>query len=426
MKSIQFFIPKKIKKLTFSEWYNTIIKEVIVLKLINREKYLNSLINVIGTPDIKVLTGIRRSGKSKLLEAFKQYIIQNIENSNIIHINFNIPIYENLMEYHELYNYIEKKYDENKKNFILIDEIQMCDGFERAINGLHALEKYDIYITGSNAFLMSSDLATLFTGRTFCIDVYPFSFKEYLEYYQYNEIDEAFDHFVKEGGMSGSYLYKTQKEKYDYISDVYNTLIVRDINQKYKIRNLEVLNNLNNFLIDNISNLTSSNNITNVLNNNKVSITDKTISNYIKYLCNAFAFYKVTRYDIRGKKLLSTQDKYYLSDHSFRYALLGTTNMDYGRIYENIVAIELLRRGYEIYVGTLYNKEIDFVATKRDEKIYIQVSDNISEDITLQREVRPLLEIKDAYPKIIIARTKHDLYQYEGIQIYDIAKWLAK
>ena len=163
------------------------------MKLINREKYLNSLINVIGTPDIKVLTGIRRSGKSKLLEAFKQYITQNIENTNIIHINFNIPIYENLMEYHKLYNYIEEKYDENKKNFILIDEIQMCDGFERAINGLHALEKYDIYITGSNAFLMSSDLATLFTGRTFCIDVYPFSFKEYLEYYQYNEIDEAFD-----------------------------------------------------------------------------------------------------------------------------------------------------------------------------------------------------------------------------------------
>ena len=147
------------------------------MKLINRKKYLNSLINVIGTPDIKVLTGIRRSGKSKLLEAFKQYITQNIENTNIIHINFNIPIYENLMEYHKLYNYIEEKYDENKKNFILIDEIQMCDGFERAINGLHALEKYDIYITGSNAFLMSSDLATLFTGRTFCIDVYPFSFK---------------------------------------------------------------------------------------------------------------------------------------------------------------------------------------------------------------------------------------------------------
>lgn len=394
------------------------------MKIINRSDYLERLINVIGTPDIKVLTGIRRSGKSKLLESLKKYITENITDSNIIHINFNIPTYENLMEYHKLYNYIEEQYIDNKKNFILIDEIQMCEGFEKAINGLHALEKYDIYITGSNAFLMSSDLATLFTGRTFCIDVYPFSFKEYIEYYQCNDIQEAFENYVKEGGMSGSYLYKTPKEKYDYISNVYNTLIVRDINQKYKIKNMDILNNLNNYLMDNVSNLTSPNNITKVLNNNNVSITDKTISNYIKYLCNAFAFYKVTRYDIRGKKLLSTQDKFYLSDHAFRYALLGTTNMDYGRIYENIVAIELLRRGYEIYVGTLYNKEIDFVATRRNEKIYIQVSDNISDEKTLQREVKPLLEIKDAYSKIIIARTRHDLYQYEGIQIYDIANWL--
>ena len=395
------------------------------MKLIKRNSYLKKLISVIGTPDIKVLTGIRRSGKSKLLEALKEYICTNINDANIIHINFNIPIYEDLMEYHNLYNYNENHYMNSKKNFVLIDEIQMCKEFEKAINGLHASEKYDIYITGSNAFLMSSDLATLFTGRTFCIDVYPFSFKEYLDYYQYNSVQEAFDSYVKEGGMSGSYLYKSQKEKYDYISDVYNTLIVRDINQKYKIRNIDVLNNLNNYLMDNISNLTSPNNITNVFNSNNISITDKTINNYILYLCNAFAFYKVSRYDIRGKKLLSTQDKFYLSDHAFRYAILGTTNMDYGRIYENIVAIELLRRGYEIYVGTLYNKEVDFVAIKRNEKLYIQVSDNISDEKTLQREVRPLLEIKDAYPKIIIARTRHELYQYEGIQIYDIANWLV-
>lgn len=175
------------------------------MKIINRSDYLERLINVIGTPDIKVLTGIRRSGKSKLLESLKRYITENITDSNIIHINFNIPIYENLMEYHKLYNYIEEQYIDNKKNFILIDEIQMCEGFEKVINGLHALEKYDIYITGSNAFLMSSDLATLFTGRTFCIDVYPFSFKEYIEYYQCNDIQEAFENYVKEGGMSGSY-----------------------------------------------------------------------------------------------------------------------------------------------------------------------------------------------------------------------------
>ncbi len=302
----------------------------------------------------------------------------------------------------------------------------MCDGFEKALNGLHAEEKYDIYITGSNAFLLSSDLATLFTGRTFEIEVYPFSFKEYLKYYNYKDIQEAFDKYTQEGGMSGSYIYKTQEEKYQYISDVFNTLIIRDIKQKYNIKNTDVLNNLNNYLIDNISNLTSSNNITHFLNSNKVNITDKTVKNYIDYLCNAFAFYKIKRYDIKGKKYLSTQDKYYLADHSFKYAILGTNNMDFGRTYENIVAIELLRRGYELYVGTMYQKEVDFIAKKRNENLYIQVSDYIGDDSTLKRETTPLLQIRDAYPKIIIARTRHEDYQYEGIQIYDIANWLAK
>lgn len=226
--------------------------------------------------------------------------------------------------------------------------------------------------------------------------------------------------------MSGSYVYKNYKDKYKYISDVFNTLIVRDIKQKYNIRNTDVLNNLNNYLIDNISNLTSSNNITNFLNSNHIDITDKTIKNYIDYLCNAFAFYKVKRYDIKGKKYLNTQDKYYLADHSFKYAMLGTNNMDYGRTYENIVAIELLRRGYELYVGTMYQKEIDFIAKKRNENIYIQVSDNIDDERTLKREAKPLLQIRDAYPKVIIARTRHEDYQYEGIQIYDIANWLMK
>ena len=337
-----------------------------------------------------------------------------------------MPKYEKLKEYHKLYEYISKNYIENKNNFILIDEVQMCDGFEKALNGLHAEEKYDIYITGSNAFLLSSDLATLFTGRTFEIEVYPFSFKEYLKYYNYNDIQEAFDKYTQEGGMSGSYIYKTQEEKYQYISDIFNTLIIRDIKQKYNIKNTDVLNNLNNYLIDNISNLTSSNNITHFLNSNKVNITDKTVKNYIDYLCNAFAFYKVKRYDIKGKKYLSTQDKYYLADHSFKYAILGTNNMDFGRTYENIVAIELLRQGYELYVGTMYQKEVDFIAKKRNENLYIQVSDYIGDDSTLKRETTPLLQIRDAYPKIIIARTRHEDYQYEGIQIYDIANWLAK
>lgn len=395
------------------------------MKLIKRDRYLNKLINVIGIPDIKIITGVRRSGKSKLLEAFKEYIENNVENYNIIHINYNLTRYENLKEYHALDEYVEKNYIEGKKNFLLIDEVQMCEGFEIAINSFHAEEKYDIYITGSNAFLLSSDLATLFTGRTFEIEVFPFSLKEFMEYYEYNDADKAFDLYVRNGGMAGSYLYNTEKEKYSYIENVYNTLIVRDIKEKYKIKNSEILEVVNNFLTDNISNLTSSNSITEYLNKNKMKVTYKTVNNYIEYLCNAFAFYKIKRYNIRGKNHLRTLNKYYIVDQSFRYARLGTTNIDYGRTYENIVAIELLRRGYDVYVGTLYNKEIDFVAEKQNEKIYIQVSDNISDEKTFKREVDLLLKIKDAYPKILIARTRHEDYTYEGIIIKDIANWLV-
>ena len=175
------------------------------MKVIKRE-YLDNLINIIGTPDIKIITGVRRSGKSKLLEEFQKYIKNNIENYNIIFINFNSLEYENLQEYHELNNYVESRYIEGMKNFVLIDEVQMCEGFEKTINSLHASEKYDIYVTGSNAFLLSSDLATLFTGRTFEIELFPFSFKEFLEYYKYNDLDEGFRKYITEGGMPGSYL----------------------------------------------------------------------------------------------------------------------------------------------------------------------------------------------------------------------------
>ena len=395
------------------------------MKLIERKQYLDKMINVIGTPDIKVITGVRRCGKSKLLDAFKEYIEENIPDNNIIHINFNLPEYEHLLEYRSLYDYINSQYVKGKENFVFIDEVQMCNDFEKAINGLHATEKYDIYITGSNAFLLSSDLATLFTGRTFEIKVYPFSFSEYLQYFGYDDKYTAFDKFMLEGGMAGSYLYKDQEAKYDYIAEVFDTLIVRDIRRKYKIRNPQLMDRIVDFLMDNISNLSSARNITSTLSVAMEKIHHTTVSSYMQYLCNAFAFYKVRRYDIKGKKYLSTNDKYYLSDHTFRYAKLGTKNLDYGRILENIVAMELLRRGYEVYVGVLYKKEIDFVAIKRNEKIYIQVSDNITDEKTFEREVAPLLKIKDAYPKMVIARTRHDEYQYEGVRIVDIADWLS-
>lgn len=394
------------------------------MKLIERTDYLHYLIDVIGTPDIKVITGVRRSGKSKLLEALKDYIERNISDANIIHINFNLTDFETLLEYHALNAYIESHYSADRKNYVLIDEVQMCSGFEKTINSLHASEKYDIYITGSNAFLLSSDLATLFTGRTFEIEVFPFSFKEFTQYYETDQRYDAFERYMNEGGMAGSYVYRDIEKKYKYISEVYDTLIVRDIKQKNKIRYPHLLDNISDYLMDNISNITSVRNIANVLSDNRDKIDHKTVSSYIGYLSNAFAFYKVRRYDIHGKKYLATLDKYYLSDHSFRYSKLGSKNPDFGRVIENIVAVELKRRGYEIYVGVLYKKEIDFVAIKRSEKIYIQVADNITFPETFQREVEPLLKIRDAYPKMLIARTRNPEYQYEGIRVIDVADWL--
>ena len=347
------------------------------MKIIDRDMYLNTMIRVIDTPDIKVITGVRRAGKSKLLELFKKYIEKNIDNSNIIHINYNLKKFDNLLIGDKLYNYIDDNFDENKENYVLIDEIQKCNGFEDVINSIHAEEKYHIYITGSNAFLLSSDLATLFTGRTFEIKIYPFSFEEYMKYFNYDNQYLAFNTFIQDGGMSGSYLYKELVDKNNYLSDIYNTLILRDIVQKYNIKNEDLLKKLSDYLLDNVSNLTSSTKIENLLKSSNQTADHKTIAKYIEYLCNAYAFYKVRRYDIKGKKYLNTQDKYYLVDTSFRRAILGRKNEDYGRILENIVAIELLRRGYEIYVGTLYKKEVDFVAMKNDEQIYIQVTDNL-------------------------------------------------
>ena len=396
------------------------------MKLINRTSYMDMLTSLIGVPDIKVITGIRRGGKSKLLEALRDYVEANLSNSNVIHINYNLGEFEDLLEYHALLAYVKEHRASDKQNFLLIDEVQMCDGFERAINSLHASEQYDIFITGSNAFLLSSDLSTLFTGRTFEIEVFPFSFEEYRLYGDEGDVDRDFDEYARTGGMSGSYPYPLQEQRYQYLSNVFKTLIVRDIVQRHSVRNESALLRIADYMMDNVSNITSARNITDALNADGLKITNKTVGTYMGYLCDAFAFYKVRRYDIRGKKYLKSGEKYYLADHAFKYALLGTRDMDWGRVYENMVAIELLRRGYEVYVGVLYKKEIDFVAQRGSEKIYIQVSDNISGQETFERECSPLLQIRDAYPKMIIARTRHPKYSYEGIDVHDIADWLLQ
>ena len=394
------------------------------MKLIERNCYLNALLAVKDIPDIKVITGVRRSGKSKLMDALIAGISKDIS-ANIVRIKLNLKKNESLLDGDKLYEYIEQQYDDEKNNYLFIDEVQMCDGFERVINSIYEEELYDIYLTGSNAFLLSSDLATLFGGRVFEVKLYPFSFNEYLKYFPSDNVDDAFDDYVKKGGMAGSYLYKTDKDARKYINGIYRTTITKDIVTKFKIENEDLLVMIGNFLMDNVGNQTSIRNVASKLTSGTYKTNDKTVGAYIDYLCRSFLFYPIQRYDIKGKKYLESDKKYYLSDLSFRFSELGTKDADYGHLYENIVALELLRRGYEVYVGKLYEKEVDFVAIKEGEKLYIQVSDDISREETLKRELAPLLSIKDAYPKMIIARTKHDETQHDGIRIVDIARWLS-
>lgn len=390
------------------------------MKIINRD-YLKKLIETMNVPDIKVITGIRRSGKSKLLDLFAEYLSRDKTN-NIVRVLLTKKEYETLLDKDNLYKYIQEHYKDKKNNFLLIDEIQLCDGFETVINSIHDEEKFNIYLTGSNAFLLSSDLATLFGGRVFEINVLPFSFKEYNVYFN-TDID-AFDNYFFKGGMSGSYLYKNKEDALRYVESVLKSTIIKDIIQKYKIENEELIKMIARYLMDTVGNKTSFRNIANALTNNYVKTNDKTVASYLDYLCKSYLFYPVPRFDVRGGGYLQTEKKYYLSDLSFRFAELGSKKVDRGFLFENLVAIELIRRGYEVYVGVLYNKEIDFVAIKNNKRIYIQVSDDISKQETFDREVSPLLSIRDSYPKMLIARTKKSEEDYKGIAVIDIAEWL--
>lgn len=397
---------------------------MVDMKIITRKRYIDRLKGLKNTPDIKIITGLRRSGKSQLVHDYINYL-KGESNSNIIYIDFYNLDFVELKNYKSLHRYVKDKYVENVNNYLLIDEVQLCNQFEIAINSLHNSGNYDIYLTGSNAFLLSSDLTTLFTGRFIEIPVYPFSFIEYMEYFkESNDKESLFDDYTILGGLSGSYVYSNEIDRQAYIKDVFKTIINRDLVDKYNLSDTMVLDKLAEYMMDNISNLSSPNNITKTLCLNEITTNHVTIGKYIKYLCNSFIFYQIKRYDIKGKKYLDSSEKYYLSDLGFRFTELGNRNIDYGRCYENIVCIELLRRGYEVYIGKLYKKEIDFVAIRGNEKFYIQVSDNISDTNTFERETSSLLQIKDAYPKVLIARTRHPEYQYEGIKIINLVDWL--
>ena len=394
------------------------------MKLIERTQYLERLQAVRDIPDIKVITGVRRSGKSKLMDAFID-IVSKDPDVNVIRIRLNLKSDEAFLDADAMYAHAEASHKPDMRNYLFIDEVQMCDGFERIVNSLYEEEKFDIYLTGSNAFLLSSDLATLFGGRVCEISLYPFSFGEYLEYYPPTDLQASFDAYVAEGGMSGAYLYRTPEDARRYVDGVYRTTIAKDIITKFKIENEDLLIMLGNYLMDTVGERTSVRNIAKKLSSSSYKTNDKTVGAYLGYLCKSFLFYPVQRYDIKGKRHLETERKYYLADLSFRFSELGSKMADWGHLYENLVAIELMRRGFEVYVGQLYKKEIDFVAIKCGAKIYIQVSDDISRPDTLEREVAPLLAIRDAYPKVLIARTRHDESQYEGIRVIDIAQWLA-
>lgn len=396
------------------------------MKLIERERYLDILNLCKGTPDIKVITGIRRCGKSKLLDSFAEKIALEEPASNIIKINFNLAKFEEIKQGDKLIKFVDGHYIDGVPNYLMIDEVQLCDNFEKAINSFHAEEKYDIYITGSNAFLSSSDLATLFVGRTFEIPVFPFSFSEFVEYYPVEKsIYDSLNDYFQLGGMPGSYLYKDESMRHRYLNnDVLNALIVRDIIKKKRIKNVPLLERILDYLTSNIGSLLSIRNVEQKIRESGMIVDHKTIQNYISHLTNAFAFYKVRRYDIKGMKYLQSDDKYYLADTSFRYSLLGNKNQDYGHVLENMVAIELLRRGYELYVGKLYKKEIDFVAISENKRIYIQVSYDIHNPDTLKREIEPLLSIKDNYEKLLIARIYQPSYEIDGVKVIDPAEWL--
>lgn len=404
------------------------------MKLVERKKYIEYLDKVKNTPDIKVVTGIRRSGKSELLKSFMEKL--KIENPKANFISIDLPSieYENLLDYHNLNNYIEGNHKKNVKNYLFIDEIQNCHNFERTINSLHSKKLFDMYLTGSNAFLLSSDLVTFFTGRTMEVSIFPFSFNEFMQYFEYSDLQEGFNKYIEIGGFAGSYYYNDKKTINDYVNNVFNNLIDRDIIKKFGIRDHKLTKNLATFLADNISNLTSSRKIANILSTKDFNENHNTISKYINYLCNSFMFYEMKRFDLKGKQILNTTEKYYLADHSLKYALLTNSQketnffqsqQDYGNLLENIIAIELLRRGYKTHVGKLYQKEIDFVASDYlGNRFYIQVGANIDNNETFKREITPLLQIKDNYPKIILSRTKFQQEIVDGVKVIDIAQWL--
>ena len=406
---------------------------------IDRKEYLNFLIESKDKQIIKVVSGVRRCGKSTLFEIYKDYLIKNgVEKKQIISINFEDMEYEELTDYKKLYEYIKSKIIEDKKNYVFLDEIQNVDKFEKVVDSLFIKENIDLYITGSNAYFMSSELATLLSGRYIELKMLSLSFKEYyqtrLEYENLdkkeNKILKTLMQYYNEYIVNSSFPYTLQlknnlKNIYEYLSGIYNSVLLKDIVARLKISDVMRLESVVKYIFDNIGNLTSISKIANTLTSMGRKTDAKTIEKYVKGLVDGLLIYEVNRYNIKGKEFLSTLSKYYVSDLGLRQMILGNRNIDMGHILENIIYLELLRRKTNVYVGQFDKNEIDFVVINSNEIEYYQVALTVLDENTLKRELAAFKNMKDNYPKYLI--TLDDVLpntDYDGIKVINILEWL--
>ena len=399
--------------------------------MIIREKYLNKMISAKDTEFIKVITGVRRSGKSTLMLMFKEYLLNNgVNEENIIHVNFESAMYDDIRNYKDLYKFVKENIKEGKM-YLLLDEVQNVESWEKAINSFKVDFNIDIYITGSNAYLLSSELSTLLSGRYIEIKMYPLSFKEYLVFNNYNNdnIEEKFNEYLKYGGLPAITLIKDNDELVlTYLNDIYNTIVKKDIIDRNNIKDTALLENIIKYLANNIGSSVSSSKISDYLNSNKIveKSNHQTVDNYLNMLEKSFIMYKADRTDIRSKSILKTLGKYYIADSGIRNIILGFRNIDEGHLLENIVYLELLRRGYRVNIGKFNDYEVDFIAENPNEIKYYQVARSLVNDDVKTRELRSLENIEDNYEKIILTMDKSINNDYNGIKIINIIDFLLE
>lgn len=393
--------------------------------MIERNDYLNKLIRFKDKELIKVVTGIRRCGKSTLFDIYINYLLNNgVDKNQIIRLNLEDPVYYELTDYLKLYNYIKKKLDENKMNYIFIDEVQSIPQFQKAVDGLYIQKNVDLYITGSNAYLLSGELATLLSGRYVEIKMLPLSFKEYKSVFP----NESAEWIYKKYISTGAFPYTLKLDNIDdvdmYIKGIYDSIILKDVMARKNFPDKQMLQSIVNFMLDNIGNMLSTNKIADTMTSNGRKISVHTVENYLTALTKSFILYKATRYDVKGKQFLKTGDKYYVSDLGLRYFLLGRKEQGRGHILENIVYLELLRRGYDVYIGKVDEYEVDFVAINSKGIEYYQVAESVRDENTLNRELRSLDIISDHYPKFLLTMDIDPETSYNGIRKINVLDWL--